>query len=401
MSVEYWIWLQQVLGYSHESVSRVLANYDTAKQFYLAPDEEKIKVCRLNKTQISRLHSIPKKLVYKIMKDAHDNGIDIITPEDKQYPERLLNIPDFPAVLYCKGNHFEINDTPVITIVGPRKISDYGVKCAYVIANTLASCGFTVVSGCALGGDSAAHKGAIDAGGKTIGVLGCGIENGYLKVNSELKNNISKNGALISEYPPFCNVLKGAFPRRNRILSALSNGVVVIEGSQKSGTMITAKYAVEQGKDLFVIPGSPSLEQYQGSNRLIADGAMPLLNINDIINEYVFLYPEKIHLPKEKNNVDERVNDIKKANLPIIEKKIESKSTDSTEKRKIAPPDKAILSNEAVIVLKCFEQFGDSFVTDDAVDNTGLSVSEVLSAVTELEICGFIEAIVGGRYRLK
>ena len=394
MSVEYWIWLQQVLGYGNSAVGRVISQFSTAENFYKAPDSEKIARCHLSKSQIAKLHKVPRKEIAKIIKDSAKSGINIITPEDSVYPERLLNLPDPPAVLYVKGTRYDFNGNPAVAIVGPRKISDYGAGCGSVIANTLASCGFTIVSGGAVGGDSAAHNGAIEAGGYTIGVLGCGIEADYLKVNAELRRTISNNGCLVSEYPPFYKVTKGSFPQRNRIMSGLSNAVVILEGSVQSGTLITARHAAEQGKDVFVIPGSPTLPQYEGSNRLIADGARPLLNVTDIINEYIRLYPDKIHSPERKTPVNIKENRKTNKNVVVL-------TTDSGEKRVTAKPDKSMLSDEAVEVLSVFENSGESFIPDDAIEGTDLSAGSVLGAVTELEICGFIEALPGGRYRLK
>lgn len=394
MSVEYWIWLQQVLGYGNAAVGRVISQFSTAENFYKAPDSEKIARCHLSKSQIARLHKVPRKEIAKIIKDSKNSGINIITPEDSTYPERLLNLPDPPAVLYVKGMWCDFNDNPTVAIVGPRKISDYGAGCGKVIANTLASCGFIIVSGGAVGGDSAAHNGAIEAGGYTIGVLGCGIESDYLKVNAELRETITLNGCLLSEYPPYHKVTKGSFPLRNRIMSGLANAVIVLEGGAQSGTLITARHAAEQGKDVFVIPGSPTLPQYEGSNRLIADGARPLLNVSDIINEYLSLYPDKIHSPERKTPVYVNEKQIKPETVTV-------ETTDSSEKRVSAKPEKSMLSDEAVEVLSVFENSGESFIPDDAIENTNLSVGVVLGAVTELEICGFIEALPGGRYRLK
>ncbi len=405
MSAKYWIWLQQVLGYGSDAVGRVIANYGTAERFYLATDSEKIVKCRLSKSQVKRLHNIPRKKVFGIMQDCAKHGISIITPEDTLYPERLLNIADPPAVLYVKGSRFDFNNIPTVAIVGPRKISDYGARCAYVIAETLASCGFCVVSGGALGGDSAAHKGAIDSDGYTVGVLGAGIESDYLKANKDLRDDIIDHGCLISECPPFEGVSKGTFPRRNRIMSGLSNGVVVIEGRVKSGTLITAKHACDQNRDVFVIPGSPSLPQYEGSNRLISDGAKILLSINDIINEYFFLYPDKIHKPEKKTTVNDKVDEIKDIEISFIRtadsSNEELSENDESAPRASARPDKGTLSDEAVKVLEAFETIGDTFTADDAVDKTDLSSGMVIGCVTELEICGFIEALPGGRYRLK
>ena len=187
MRAEYYIWLQLCLGFATETVGRVLAVYKTAKAFHDAPDSEKIKKCRLSKRQIERLHSIPRKEVFNILNECKRTGINIITPEDEQYPNRLFNIPDLPAVIYVKGELPPMEESPVISIVGPRKVSQYGEKCAYVISNTLASCGFTIVSGGAIGGDTAAHLGALEANSKTVAVLGCGINADYLRVNADLR----------------------------------------------------------------------------------------------------------------------------------------------------------------------------------------------------------------------
>ncbi len=403
MSTEYWIWLQKVLGYGSPAVSRVIASYGTAKQFYLADDSEKIAKCGLNKTQISKLHTVSRKEVFKVLQDCAKCGINIITPEDEAYPERLLNIVDPPAVLYVKGTRFDFNGIPAVAIVGSRKISDYGAKCAYVIADTLASCGFCVVSGGALGGDSCAHMGAINANGYTIGVLGGGIESDYLKANKDLRDEIARNGCLVSECPPFEGVCRGTFPRRNRIMSGLSNGVVVIEGDLKSGTMNTAKHALEQGRDVFAMPGCPSLKRYEGTNQLINDGAKMLLSTNVVINEYLHLYPDKIHEPEKKTTVVDMVNNLK--DVSLLQIRSEESETDieepEIEKRQTAKPDKGMLSDGAVRVLEVFENMSDTFTSDDAVDKLSLSSGEVIGCVTELEICGFIEAVPGGRYRLK
>lgn len=403
MSAEYWIWLQKVLGYGSPMVSRVISNYGTAKQFYLAPDSERIEKCRLNKFQIERLHKISRKEVFKVLQDCAKCGINIITPEDSLYPERLLNIVDPPCVLYVKGSRFDFNGIPTVAVIGPRKISDYGAKCAYVISDTLASCGFCIVSGGALGGDSCAHMGAINANGYTIGVLGGGIESDYLKTNKDLREEIAQNGCLVSECPPFEGVKRGTFQRRNRLMSGLSNGVVVIEGDLNSGTMITAKHAVAQNRDVFAMPGCPSLKRYDGTNKLINDGAKMLLSTNVIINEYLHLYPDKIHEPESKTTVVDMVNSLK--DVSVLQLRREESETvfeePGNEARQMAKPDKGMLSDGAVRVLEVFEEMSDTFTPDDAVDKLKLNSGEVIGCVTELEICGFIEAVPGGRYRLK
>ena len=396
MNAEYWVWLQQVLGPASDVVHNIVNEYGDAKSFYLADDNEKIKRCRLTKVQIERLHKVSRKTVYNILKACKENNIRIVTPLCEEYPERLWMIADPPCVLYIKGKPLNINDKPTIAIVGPRKISEYGFKCAEVIADTLASCGFVVVSGGALGGDSAAHSGAVKSGGFTVAVLGGGILSGYLKSNDELRNTVTENGCLLSEDPPFKKVEKGTFPRRNRIMSGISNGVVVIEGSAKSGTLITARHAAEQGRDVFCIPGSPSLPQYEGSNRLLADGAKPLLDINGIISEYLYMYPKAIHKPKTK------------VLLPIFEYFTSSKIVKKTAvepKQKIAANnseklDNNGLSNDAKFILTVVsEQNFEPFYADEIIDKSQMDAGKVLASLTELEIFGFVESLPGGLYR--
>lgn len=393
MTAEYWVWLSLVLGKSTDAVHRVVKHYGDAKAFYLADDNEKIAKCRLTKAQAERLHKVSRKTVYNILKASSENGIRIVTPLDSEYPGKLWSIADPPCVLYIKGQMLELNGKPSIAIVGPRKISDFGASCANTIANSLASCGFIIVSGGAIGGDSAAHLGAVDAGGKTVAVLGGGILSGYLEANADLRNRIAENGCLISEDPPFEKVQRGTFPRRNRILSGISDGVVVIEGSMTSGTMITAKHANEQGRDVFVIPGSPSLTQYEGSNRLLRDGAKPLLEINDIINEYLYIYPKEIHKP------------VKQKSIPSPEAMPEQK-VDVTEKSETKPQtnpqlcDLEMLSQNAKAVYKTVDEIDDSvFYADDVIDKSGLAAGTVLAAMTELEILGFVSSVPGGAYR--
>ena len=387
MTAEYWVWLSLVLGKATDVVHNVVEFYGDAKAFYLADDKEKIAKCRLSKAQAERLHKVSRKTVYNILKDSAENGIRIVTPQDKEYPKRLWSIADPPCVLYIKGQRLELNDKPCIAIIGPRKVSDFGSMSANTIANSLASCGFIIVSGGAIGGDSAAHLGAIDVGGKTVAVLGGGILSGYLEINADLRNRIAENGCLISEDPPFEKVKRGTFPKRNRILSGISNGVVVVEGSLKSGTMLTAKHANEQGRDVFVIPGSPSLPQYEGSNRLLRDGAKPLLEINDIINEYLYIYPKAIHKP------------VIQKSLPTQSVKITEKAEQS-QKSEPQSKDLEMLSTNAKIVYKAVAELQNSvFYADDVIDKTGLDAGNVLAAMTELEIFGFVSSVPGGMYR--
>lgn len=310
---------------------------------------------------------------YKIIDDCVKNNINILTICDTDYPQRLRNIADSPILLYIKGELPPVDVLPMISIVGPRKISDFGKKAAFSLAKRLTKGGITVVSGAALGADTSAHKGALSVGGKTVAVLGCGICYDYLSENRDLRNTISQNGCLISEYPPYAPAAKYTFPIRNRIISAISLGTVVIEASLKSGSLITAKLANEQGRDVFVIPGNPTKENYKGSNALLRDGAIPLLDAKDIFSEYLSSYPEQID----------------------VEKAFEKDASESN--IKLQKNFKLGLSNDAEMVYNSLDK--RKFTADDLLA-LSLNEDDILSALTELEIEGVIRALPGGVYEV-
>ena len=328
----------------------------------------------LQNKDADRILSFDIENAYKIIDDCIKNNIHVITICDNDYPERLRNINDRPLVLYIKGNFFDTDNQPLISVVGPRKISEYGKKASFSLAKRLSRAGMTIVSGAAVGADTFAHKGALSAGGNTIAVLGCGICYDYLPENRALRQKISENGFLISEYPPYAAATKYSFPVRNRIISALSLGTVVIEASLKSGSLITARLANDQGRDVFVIPGSPTLDNYKGSNALLRDGAIPLLDANDVFNQYLHMFPEIIDVKKafsEENKIKKDKNIQKNLNIG--------------------------LSNEAKIVYNNLNS--QKFTADDLI-GLGLSDDQLLSVLTELEIEGLIKALPGGIYDL-
>ncbi len=311
---------------------------------------------------------------YKIIDSCVKNQISIITVFDENYPKRLYNISDKPLLLYIKGDIGDIDNSPAVSVVGPRNISDFGKKAAFSISKRLAKGNIIVVSGAAVGADTCAHKGALAAGGKTIAVLGCGICYDYLPQNRQLRNEISKNGCLVSEHPPYAATTRYGFPIRNRIISALSLGTVVVEASLKSGSLITARLANEQGRDVFVIPGNPTLDNYKGSNALLRDGAIPLLNALDVFNQYLHQFPDKIDV--EKAFKDDCVENNGKKTLKKLQ---------------------LGLSKEAEIVYNNLNN--QKFTADDLI-NLGLSDDALISALTELEIEGVIRAMPGGNYEI-
>lgn len=228
-----------------------------------------------------------------------EEDIKIVNLDDKAYPENLRHIYMPPEALYVKGA-FEEGDRAAIALVGSRKASPYGLETCQRLAYELARRGITVVSGLARGIDSSAHIGALKAGGRTIAVLGSGLDYIYPRENKKLAKDIEGNGAVVSQFPPDTPPFKDNFPKRNRIISGLSLGVVVVEAADKSGALITANYALDEGREVFAVPGKVTSQTSGGTNKLIKAGAKLVENADDIISEL-----EGALLPFLKENISQ------------------------------------------------------------------------------------------------
>jgi DNA processing protein len=216
-------------------------------------------------------------------KKARDRGAKIITAEDDEYPVLLKEIFDPPLVLYVRG---KITNTERVAVVGTRRASIYGQQSAEKLGRGLVGFGLIVVSGMARGIDTAAHRGALAGGGKTIAVLGCGVDYVYPPENGKLMEEIVSNGAVVSEFPMGTKPYRQNFPRRNRIVSGMSRGVVVVEAPQRSGAIITVDFALEQGRDVYAVPGKVDSLTSQGTNWLIKQGAKLVDNAEDIAEDF-------------------------------------------------------------------------------------------------------------------
>jgi DNA processing protein len=219
--------------------------------------------------------------VNRDLKMLRETGVEVLTIRDPGYPVQLRNIPDAPLVLYKKGELKVGSDT--IAIVGSRRASFESINMAEKIAQTLSSVGITIISGLARGVDAAAHRGALKEKGKTVGVLGCGIDICYPSENRSLFEKVGEEGCILTEYTPGELPLQHHFPARNRIIAGLSKGVLVVEASQRSGSLITARLGLEYGREVMAIPGSIFDEGYKGANSLIKQGAKLIDGIDDII----------------------------------------------------------------------------------------------------------------------
>ncbi|MGI6743144.1 MAG: DNA-processing protein DprA [Eubacteriales bacterium] len=222
----------------------------------------------------------------EILKWCKDNGVSLMTPDNPLYPEKLKLMPHKPITLYYKGNFIDFDAACSIGMVGTRSMSEYGRQSAYTIAMELARCGAAVVSGMAAGIDGISHRGALDGGGYTAAILGCGIDRPYPEFHADLMAEIAEKGCVITEYPPFTPPRGLNFPARNRIISGLSSSVFIVEGSRKSGAMITARAALFQGRDLCALPGKIGETNSEGPNELLRQGARLASCAGDILKIY-------------------------------------------------------------------------------------------------------------------
>ena len=296
----YWVWFAQLSGITTVQKLVLLQHFHDPEEIY--------------HTQGS-IPGIPEEVwealddrdlgeAKKILADCAHKGIGIVTIRDEAYPDKLRNTYDPPLVLYVKGTLPEWETVPVIGIVGTRKASSYGLHTARRFGGQIASCGALVVSGGATGIDTKAMEGALDAGCPVVGVLGCGVDVGYPASNRKMFARVVENGCLISEYPPKTAGIAWHFPQRNRIISGMSDGLLVVEAPEKSGALITAQRAMEQGRDVYVVPGNVDVDTCAGSNALLQDRAVAALSGWDVVKEYEALYPGKVRKNSILTNIE-------------------------------------------------------------------------------------------------
>ncbi len=278
----YWVWLS-LLNISCKTKLKILDKYKNPEKIYKLTKKELLDL-KLSKKTIDKILDIDiKKQVDKHLKYMNKYNIQIVNITDNEYPKSLKNIYDPPISLYVKGNKYILNEKS-IGIIGCRNCTKYGEKQAKIFAYNLAKNKINIVSGLAKGIDSFAHIGSLYAKGKTIAVLGNGLDTIYPKENVNLAKEIIKNdGCIISEYPLGTKPLKYNFPARNRIISGISNDILVIEAKEKSGTLITVDFALEQGKEIYVLPGNVDSENSIGTNKLIQEGAKLILSYEEIL----------------------------------------------------------------------------------------------------------------------
>ena len=437
-SVLYYLWLNLALSAGSKASKSLLERFDSIEEVYNASredyaaldiaDEQAEKLCDKSLAEANRIAAWCEK-----------EHIGILCYADSMYPGRLRALDDPPPVLYYRGRLELLDTLPVFAMVGTRSCSEHGFRTAYRLAFDVANAGGCIINGLALGIDAAALTGCLDAGGYAIGVLGCGIDRIYPSQNKELFHRLSRQGLIISEFPPFSRPLGAHFPVRNRVISALAIGVAVFEGEAGSGALITASHALEQGKKLFAVPGNADDKLNEGPLFLIKNGAGVLTEATDMLVEYTLAYPDKLYVAPLAEFPDEKCDAAVKAAFAVNPAMVR----DKTDGRRLPKPAKApksapkpvreapksskasaekpapyanapdvpapqeaegpakdtsVLSAEEKRVYALFEKHR-SLSADDIVES-GVSPGDALASLTLLEVYGFIESLPGGRYRI-
>jgi DNA processing protein len=281
-----WIALNMTPFVGPRASAKLLERFGSAENVFLATKSE-LESVRL---RTEAVESIIRREFHDLASDELDRvkslGGDVLILDDGSYPQLLREIPDPPITFYVKGNWKECFEEPCVAIVGSRRCSTYGTNAAAMLSADLARQGMTIISGLARGIDTAAHRGAIDAGGRTVAVLGTGLDNVYPKENKQLVDEILESGgAIVTQFPLETPPLKENFPYRNRVISGLSLGVLVVEASERSGSLITARLAMEQNREVFAVPGNITSKNSYGTNYLIKAGAKLVQQWQDVVAE--------------------------------------------------------------------------------------------------------------------
>ncbi len=424
----YWIWLADKCGAASKEFARLIGRFENPFEIYRLEAEEIGAIDFIGERLKSALSSKSLESSYSILKYCKQNRIDIITYGSKRYPSRLKTLEDPPAVLYCLGNFPDFDKRLCIGVVGTRKISAYGVESAYKISYELAAANVCVVSGMARGVDAIAACGALEAGGDTVAVLGCGIDVVYPKSHTKLEKHICQRGAVITEYPPSEAPYGHNFPKRNRIISGLCQGVLVVEGDRISGAKITAEKAVSQGREVFALPGKINESNSETPNDLIKRGANVALRSDDIILHYDFLYHDTINYRGLKNAKSKSdfslkavqrygvsaeiyygtaVSDgahVQKTPRTVSQRKTEmheAEAVDSKEDigREESDNSAAVLGGLDPLTRRVFDLMPiDRAVSPDEFTSSEIGIAEAITALTMLEISGLVSSLPGGTY---
>ena len=385
-ALKYWVWLSECRGVSNQTRLALLRHFGSPEDVFYADAGELLLTEGITRDQVHALEDHKLDKADKVLADCQRLGLRILTIQDAEYPGRLQNIYDPPCLLYVKGRLPAFDEEAAVAVVGTRDCTPYGIACAEKLGYGLTGGGAVVVSGLAKGIDAAASRGALRAGGVTVGVVGNGLDVHYPYESRYLYEDIAAAGALLSEYPPGTEPAGSHFPARNRILSGLSLATLVVEAPERSGALITAETALEQGRDVFAVPGPIDAPTSVGCNRLIRDGAGLVSDAWDILREYAGRFPDKLNQDGAKEQ-------------PVT---LGYQARQKAEPKPVPPTldlkkDDLSLTDDQIALLRVLDAEEPALV-DDLIEQTGIPTRRVLSALTLLEIEHFVTQHSGKRY---
>ncbi|MGL5973531.1 MAG: DNA-processing protein DprA [Oscillospiraceae bacterium] len=361
---KYWVWLQLVFGVYNNKVFNLIDVYSCPKELY----ENILKLSDiLSKKDIEKIKNTPLDQAEEIINKTIQDGYDIITIDDEDYPYKLKNIYCPPIVLYCTKNFRDICNKFSIAVVGSRKVSSYGVEVTAIITEQLTKENVVIVSGLAYGVDKIAHETTVKNDGETIAVLGCGLDKTYPSVHKVLRKSIEIKGAIVTEFILGTVPFSSNFPTRNRIIAGLCEGILVTEAGSRSGTLVTAKFAFEENRDVFCVPSNIFAKQTQGTNFLLKSYGKLTTGSEDIFLEYKHIFEEK--------QKDDRIN---------------------------KKDDNSISKNLTMVQQKVIDTLNfNPIYIDEISSKTGLDIITLNEIIFTLELDGLVSSHPGKRYTIK
>jgi DNA processing protein len=412
-----WVTLAEALGPRSPFLKTLLGHFETPEAV-LEADENTLRSVLPDVGQgilSALLHRKTEKEAERIVAWCHRNGVRILTLDNEAYPSPLREIDEPPAVLYCRGRLPLLDGRLAVGVVGTRRADAYGERVTYKLSFEMAAAGAVIVSGMAAGLDAIAAAAAINAGSETIAVLGCGIDLVYPSQHTRLAAEIAEHGAIITEYAPGTKPNGWNFPMRNRIISALSSAVLVVEAGESSGALITARYALLQGKALFAVPGDITSPRSAGTNRLLAEGAIAALDASEMLEHFRFLYRDAIRierLPEAMQYSAITPEALRRFGLRPIDDATEKeilperrergtrrkKKKEAAEQPVPATAEKPLPDTSALTPRQkeLYDMLGDGSFSVDMLTARGVPVSEAASTLTVFEIYGLVRSLPGG-----
>ena len=403
----YWIWFAELKNLTLWQKQKLLDAFGDPEEIFCSGRDAFREAAGLEGKALDALEDKDLTAARRILHLCAQKDICILTCREERYPARLKNIEDPPVILYYKGILPDWEECPVISVVGTRKASAYGLQTAHTLSAQVAACGGLVITGGADGIDCAALEGALAAGKPGVAVFGGGVDVIYPKKNTALFDRVLESGCILSEYPPQSAPNAWHFPRRNRILSGISNGVLVVEAPEQSGALNTAEHAFTQGRDVYTVPGNLGVDSCVGSNRLMQRGAFPVITGWDIVRQYETLYPGKVQQVKLPLLQEEKPMQ-KVASLgripgknPALQENDAKKSIDNSKKSTYS------VLNERLSRLTEEETSVYALLTEEpqfphgVMAQSELPAGTVQSLLTKLTLKGLVQNHPGGRISRK